>query len=837
MSMRPSSLELMAPAGDRESLFAAVSAGADAVYLGGKHFNARRSASNFDREQLQEAADLLHLHNMKIYVTVNTLIGDDELATALDYLSDLYNIGIDAVIIQDLGLIRLARKYLPDLDLHASTQMTAHNIEGARFLKEIGLKRVVLARELTKEDVAEIGNKAGIETEIFVHGALCVCYSGQCLMSSMIGGRSGNRGRCAQPCRMEYQLLQNGTTAPTHGSYLLSTKDLALATMIPELKRAGVTALKIEGRMKRPEYVYTVVRTYRKILERYDENPAGFQVDPDEIREMEESFNRGFTTGYFGNNRNAALMSFGRPNNRGVFLGRVAEYDPESRKIRIKLEADLDLGDGVEIWISKGGRGAGTIKELYLFGVPVKSAKAGSTVEFGFGTKAFPQDRIFKVFSAQLHQQTQRAIDPENQALKIPCDVVVRGMESQPMEVVYRDKAGNEGSASTVSLLEVARNKPLNEEALREHLGRLGNTLYYLDKLQINLPSGLMIPFRDLNQVRREAIAKLHQAKLAHFPRHSVRLQVLDELPSKGKQLNTLDRMPILSVWVGDLESVTAAVSAGAAIVYAGGDELTGFRWTEGRLRDAMKIAHDHGAKLVMGMPRINTESQRDLWTFYYNLIVDLSEDGIIVSDLGLLYLASHSKRPLYLNYPLNFFNSSSYYLLQNPLIEQVTVSPELTLKQISELNLPSNDARIEAVVQGPLELMISEYCPLNATGINSGRCQQVCKTDRFFLRDRLELDFPIYTDQFCRMHLLNSKDHCLYEDLPKIVKSGLAVLRLELKTCSAADVGAFTRRYQKALERIAAGGQSGDGEEVIAEFKRITGRGITKGHFFRGVE
>jgi putative protease len=831
-------MELMAPAGDRESLYAAIAAGADAVYLGGKLFNARRSAPNFDGEQLKEATDLLHLHNKKIYVTVNTLINDDELNDALAYLAELYNTGVDAVIIQDLGLIRLARKHLPGLDLHASTQMTVHNSDGARLLKELGLKRVVLARELTKEDVAEIGPKAGIETEVFVHGALCVSYSGQCLMSSMIGGRSGNRGRCAQPCRMEYRLIQNGTMVPTGGSYLLSPKDLALVTMIPELNRAGVAALKIEGRMKRPEYVYSVVRTYRKLLDRYSENPSGFRIEPEEIREMEESFNRGFTTGYFGNNRNAAVMSFARPNNRGVFLGRVSEYDPQSRKIRLKLESDLERGDGVEIWISRGGRGAGTVKELYLSGLPVQSAPAGATAEFGFGTKAFPGDRVFKVFSAQLQEQTRRAIDPDNPALKVPCDAEVCGMESQPLEVVYRDKAGNEGSARTVSLLEMARKKPLTEEALREHLGRLGNTAYYLDKLLINLPSGLMMPFSDLNQVRREAIEKLHQHKLARFPRHSVCLKDLEaELPLEENRLHRTDQTPILSVWVGDLDGVSAAVGGGAAIVYAGGDELTGFRWTEARIREAVRIAHDHGAKLVMGMPRINAESQRDLWTFYYDLICDRSEDGLIISDLGLLHLASRSKRPLYLNYTMNFFNSSSFALFQHPSIEQITVSPELTLKQIFGLTRAVKNIRLEGLIQGPLELMVSEYCPMNASGINSGRCQQVCKSDRFFLRDRLELDFPIYTDQFCRMHLFNSKDHCLYEDLPKVSQSGLSVLRLELKTASAAEVGLFTRKYYRALERIAAGEPPGDGEEAIAVFKRVTGRGITKGHYFRGVE
>jgi putative protease len=830
-------LELLAPAGDRESLAAAVAAGADAVYLGGQLYNARRSAPNFDHDGLQAAADLLHLHHKQLYVTVNTLISDSELGQALDYLGELYNLGVDAVIIQDLGLLKLARQHLPDLELHASTQMTVHNTEGALFLKGLGIKRVVLARELTRDEVAHIAGGAGIEIEVFVHGALCVCYSGQCLFSSMVGGRSGNRGRCAQPCRMEYQWLQNGQIKETAGSYLLSPKDLALVTLIPELARSGVTSLKIEGRMKRPEYVYTVVAVYRRALDRYYEAPDRFRVEPAELRELEESFNRGFTTGYFGNNRNAALMSWKRPNNRGVFLGRLQTADHATGKVRLKLAADLEVADQVEIWISRGGRGTTVIKELLQQGQTVPAAVAGAVVEFVTDSKAYPGDRVFKVFSNRLYQRTKQVLEQNNPALQLSCDVIARGQEGQALEVTYRDQAGMEVTVITKSLLEAAHHKSLTEEVLRAHLGRLGNTPYYLRQLTYELPHGLMVPLSELNQVRRTAVEQMRQQSLLPYRRQPVLVNATADLSAPTRRVSR-QRQPELSVWVGDLESVKAAAQAGAALIYVGGDELTAFRWTEDHLQAAVALAHDHGARLVMAMPRLNPEAQSDLWTYNYNLLTELAEDGIIVSDLGLLNLGLRkAERPLYLNYTLNFFNSSALRLVTNPLIKQIAVSPELTLKQIIALLPLVNGTRLEAVVHGPLELMISEYCPISSLGEDGRRCRKACKTGYFALRDRMKLDFPVYTDQFCRMHLFNSKDHCLYGDLAQLAHSGLAMLRLELKIYPADQVRLITSAYHKRLGQLAAGIIPEDGEALIVEFQKLSGRGITKGHYFRGVD
>lgn len=295
-------MELLAPAGDWDSLLAAVNNGADAVYLGGSRFSARAYAANFERDRLEEAVEFAHLRGVKIYVTVNTLIKDAEMAEALDFLHFLHQIGVDAVIIQDVGLLELVRRYLPGLPLHASTQMTVHNPAGALYLAAKGIRRIVLARELTLEEIKEIKAKSGVEVEVFVHGALCICYSGQCLLSSLIGARSGNRGRCAQPCRLEYRLLAGGKEVKVEaGRHLLSPADLMALPLLPRLQAAGVDVLKIEGRMKSPEYVATVTRVYRRALDRL---AAGqFTYSREDVLELARIFSRGFTSGYLEGNQ------------------------------------------------------------------------------------------------------------------------------------------------------------------------------------------------------------------------------------------------------------------------------------------------------------------------------------------------------------------------------------------------------------------------------------------------------------------------------------------------------------------------------------------------------
>ncbi|MBQ1919938.1 MAG: U32 family peptidase, partial [Selenomonas sp.] len=359
-------VELLAPAGSREALIAAVESGANAVYLAGSQFGARAYANNFDEDGLREAIHFAHLRDVLINVTVNTIVDDTEIPALKDYLRFLRDAGADALLVQDLGVARIAREIIPDMPLHASTQMTVHSLEGVLALQEMGFTRVVLSRELSLKEIKYICANSDVEIEVFMHGALCVCYSGQCLMSSMIGGRSGNRGRCAQPCRLPYTLVDEqgqDVLGDKAGSYLLSPRDINTIDVIPDLIGAGVASLKIEGRMKRPEYVATVVSTYRAAIDMY---LAGqdYRVDQSARDNLAQIFNRDFTTAYLVNRPGKNMMSDRRPNNRGLLIGRVTAYDWDKRLVTVKLSGRLALGDQVDFWVKVGGRVTATLSDM-----------------------------------------------------------------------------------------------------------------------------------------------------------------------------------------------------------------------------------------------------------------------------------------------------------------------------------------------------------------------------------------------------------------------------------------------------------------------------------------
>ncbi|MEG3068619.1 MAG: peptidase U32 family protein [Syntrophaceticus schinkii] len=401
--------ELLAPAGDPQALKAAVENGADAVYLGGEMFGARAYAGNFDRSALKSALEYAHARNVRIYITVNTLVDNGELGELTDYLFFLYQEGADALIIQDLGAAGLIKGLFPDFPLHASTQMTVHNAAGVKFLEDMGFQRVILAREVGLADIIEIRKKSLMELEVFVHGALCFCYSGQCLFSSMIGGRSGNRGRCAQPCRLPYHLIdeKGRELSGIPGEHPLSPKDLMLLRELPDLFIAGISSLKIEGRMKRPEYVAAVVRIYREALDRAWNDPQNYAVSSQEIHDLALVFNRGFTTGYFHGNPGRQLIGYSKPNNRGLYLGRVLRS--EKGKVAFKTRLPLEAGDEIEFWTGDGSRGL-TVEKMNFAGRKAEQVSPGSQVEISVPFHVQKGDRIFKTHDRRLAEQALKTI-------------------------------------------------------------------------------------------------------------------------------------------------------------------------------------------------------------------------------------------------------------------------------------------------------------------------------------------------------------------------------------------------------------------------------------------
>jgi putative protease len=849
--------ELLAPAGTWDSLVAAVENGADAVYLGGTLFSARASAGNFNNEEIERAVYFAHVRGVKIYVTVNILLDQQELLQAVRFLHFLQGCGVDAVIVQDLGLAGLAQKVIPELPVHASTQMTIHNLPAARLLKENGIDRVVLARELPLTEIREIVRQSGLEVEVFVHGALCVCYSGQCLMSSLIGGRSGNRGRCAQPCRLKYTLVDN-TGRPLAdpqqtGEYLLSPRDLNMSAHLPDLAGAGITALKIEGRMKRPEYVATVVRIYRRLLDRAVSG-GDFSVEPEEARQLAQIFNRDFTTGYFYNRPGREMMSWKRPNNRGVRLGRVKGFNRQSRLAEVQLESPLRVGDGIEVWVSDGGRAVGKVNRIMLGGKSVERAPAKAVVQLDINGRVFPGDRVFKTHDADLIEQARASFTSPKEAKKIPLAFTVTARLGEPLHIEVRDPVGFTGEAYTASPAAEAINRPLTFDYLKKQLDRLGNTPFALGSLDCRLEGRVMAPVSELNEARREALAQLESRRAAGAKSRAVPEEIFNSRLSQALDRNlTAGRTPdsgvFLSVTVGDLPSLRAAVKAGAKEVHFGGEQFKSKPVLSlADIYEGSETCRKSGVAFILASPRIMREQELQDFCRLLEGAPD-SLDGLLTGNMGLIRKAGEiTGAPVFADFPLHVFNHEAAIFLKKAGVKRITLSPELTLEQIRRL-VPLLPLPAEAIVHGTLPLMVSEYCaPGSLLGDTDKKGSRgtvlllpdqkdctVCRGKSCGLKDRKGVVFPVETDRQCRMHIFNSRDLCLIEDLAAIRSSGVSVLRIEAGRQGPDYVRDVVKSYQTALalplSKI---------EEATAGFKDIMQKyspaGFTKGHYYRGV-
>lgn len=486
--------ELLAPAGNREAFEAALGAGADAVYLGAGSFNARRNADNFSNDDLKAACRDAHLHGAKVYLTANTLVFPGEMDDAIAVVSSACDAGIDAAIVQDVGLASVLRRALPALELHASTQMNIRDERGVEFARKLGCTRVTLARELSVQNIAKLA-KLGMDLEVFVHGALCICQSGQCLFSSLIGGRSANRGLCAQPCRLPYKMVDDaGKKLSDEGQYLLSPRDLAGIDMLPQLIEANVASLKIEGRMKSPEYVSTVTSVYREAIDRAWLEEDLYAATREEKDELAEAFSRGFTQGYLAGERGNDMMGYKRPNNRGVAVGRVAGFS--AGKVKVSTTTEITTGDLLEFWTSKG---------RVTYTVQASDKTAGDIKFLAVKGAVSPGDRVFRVRSAALaNAAEQRTKD----GLRIPVSFEVRAVQGEPFTVRVSDLAGHSAQAQG-SIVEAARTKSITREEIIEHVGRLGATTFECTGWDIELDDGVGAGFSMLHKTRAAALEAL----------------------------------------------------------------------------------------------------------------------------------------------------------------------------------------------------------------------------------------------------------------------------------------------------------------------------------------
>ncbi len=712
-------IELLAPAGTYYAFLAAIENGADAIYLGGKLFNARANASNFSLEELEEMVKFAHLRNVKIYVTLNTLLNNAELAEALDFAYDLYNINIDAVIVQDFGLAKVLHEYIPGLELHASTQMTVYNLAGVKELQKVGFKRVVLARELSFEEIKNICDNTDVEIEIFIHGALCISYSGQCLMSSMIGDRSGNRGKCAQPCRLPYTLLKNDTEVAK--GYLLSPKDLSMLDLISSIP--NVKSLKIEGRMKSPEYVATTVKTYRKYIDKYL-NHEDFSINETDRKNIVQIFNRGgFTSAYLKKKQGSDMMCYEKPKNWGIYIGKVTSYDGK-RYIEVSNKAELNIGDGIEIWNNENTPPSTIISEIE----GNKIGRIHGNIHVG--------DKVYKTSDKNLMKAARESFS-RNFIKKSPIDMKVKIKKDEP---ICFEINGMHYNSDTIP--DIAQNKPITKEKVIEQLSKTGDTPFKVENLDLILDENLFLPISTLNDLRRNALKSYEEFVLNNVHDKVIKKPLETDFKRSSKQINNVTLcVRNLSEDYLNLKNVDT--------IYVPFKEV---------LKNKETFEKVPFKKYIM-LPTI-TKNNYDILIKKHVLEFSKICDGFVLSNIGQLEYFNGIDTDLIANYTFNIFNNYSIDYLSKLGFSKITLSPELTKEQINSLSyaIPS-----ELMVYGAQRVMTSEHCPVgNLIGKFSGSnaCSKPCiKNDKFYLKDRLGMKFEVLPDNIdCESTIYNSK-------------------------------------------------------------------------------
>ncbi|CCJ36971.1 putative protease [Methanoculleus bourgensis MS2] len=821
--------ELLAPAGSPEALAAAVAAGADAVYLAGRRFGARHYAANFSDDELRSAVGYAHLRGVRVYVTVNTLVSDAELPDVVRYLLWLYETGVDAVLVQDTGVAALAREVVPDLPLHASTQMTIHNREGVARAAREGFSRVVPARELTLPEIEDIAEVPGIGIEVFAHGALCYCYSGQCLLSSVIGGRSGNRGMCAQPCRKPYRLVtaekdeygrpRNLRAVPAEGQYLLSTRDLAVYPSLDRIARAPVASLKIEGRMRSAEYVATVVAIYRRAL---DAIAAGEAWSPsgEDMRDLALAFNRKFTEGYILGASD--IMARDRPGNRGILLGTVVGYDPGRREATVRLTGEVvpRSGDGLAFCTEDPERDVGAV----VRGTP---AVRRGMVRVGVPAPVGRDTEVFLTKSADLEA---RATKIAEHLEPLPIDVTVTwddgtpcfegvlpGRGGEPLRVLYRADLQ----------MEPARSRPLAPEEIAEQFTRTGGTPFVIRRLDLRYPGGLFTPLSALNRVRRTFLEKVEEAvAAAHRPGpdavRAARERAEAAISGLVRTGGVANRLPSVSVYTDTLEGVEAAVRGGARTVYF---EPAG-PVVPALLEEAAALCRAGGADAVWKWPSITRRAFLDAAAPLLPSLYDAGVHGVMVSGLGAADAVREAepRMRLFGAAGLNVWNHCTTRVLA-PLFLRCTASPELPAGDLARLAELTGDAPgLEVLVQGNIEAMVTEDRLAAVSG------------DRFLgLQDRRNHVFPLRCDSESRVYIANAVETCLIDHLPRIIGMGIDAVAIDARGRGPRYAGEMARLYLAGIESVGRG-DPGMLDVLKDEVKQRALGGITGGHFVRGL-
>ena len=845
--------ELLAPAGDWECARAAVENGADAIYFGLERFNARMRAKNFTVAALPKLMEFLHRRGVRGYVTFNTLVFADELAAATDYLKSIISAGVDAAIVQDVGICRLIRSLSPDFPIHTSTQMTVTSAAGVEFARQLGANLVVLARENSIKEItairaAQAAAGTALPLEVFVHGALCVAYSGQCLTSESLGGRSANRGECAQACRMPYELVSDGQTVDLGDRrYLLSPQDLSGLNVLPDLVRAGVASLKIEGRLKSAEYVANITRVYRQALDKVmteifgptptDEVGVMDAVRSESLYDLEMGFSRGLYTGWFRGIQNQELAHARFGTKRGVYLGRVARVGGD--RVTLKLEGPAKPGDGIVFDAGRpdekeeGGR-------IYY----VDPHHGETVLRFGAGDIDFSRvhvgDRVWKTNDPALDRRVRQTFEGDQIRFRRELAFDVHGHAGTPLTLIARDQEGHVAQADSSLPLAPAEKQPLTTERLIDQLGRLGGTPFKLGSLQNQLEGKVILPVSELNELRRRVVTDLEAQRatpkrwqLFPHPAGAVALNRPAAPPSAQGPLGAT--VPTIAaeliVVIRELPQLEAAWTAGARTIYCEFENPKHYRDAVAQFRQLQRRgtapienpeSKIENSSIWVAAPRVFKPGE----DWIIQQVLACEADGYLVRNYDHLQVFAGRRRRG--DFSLNVANSwTADYFINHYGLERVTASYDLNIGQLESLLQSAPGAWFDITLHQHMPMFHMEHCVFCAflsTGKDYRDCGRPCDTHRVALRDRVGAEHPLKADAGCRNTVYNSRAQTGAEYAARLITLGARSFRVEFLTENAEEVGQTVARYQQLLR-----GQV-SGAELWRELKLINQLGVTRG-------
>jgi len=822
----PSPPELLAPAGDWDCLRAAIENGADAVYFGlDAGFNARARATNFAVGDLPELMDTLHRRGLRGYATLNTLVFADELEPFGRLVEDVADAGVDAVLVQDVGVAAWIRGRRPDLPLHASTQMTLTSAETIELAERLGMSRVVLARELSIAEIAAIRRQTSMPLEVFVHGALCVAYSGQCLTSESLGGRSANRGQCAQACRLPYDLVCDGRDVNLGDrKYLLSPQDLAAYALAPELLAAGIAAFKIEGRLKTPEYVAAITGHYRRAI---DTALAGLPVEftAGEVEEMELTFSRGFSPGWLRGCDHKMLVPATSSAKRGVRLGTVATVSRD--RVAVDLVGSVKRGDGVAIDCGPTSDEAigGRVYEVFRGGLSLTGPVAAGRVELSFAHGTIDPDRItcgqavWKTDDPEVTSRLRKTFSGKGLARRQPVDLRIRVAVGEPVRVVAETALGTSCEVRSEEPARAALRHPLSTAVLREQLGRLGGTPFLLRDLEAEISGEPMLPLSVLGRLRHALVAALEAAATRRrVPEESRPVAAGSGWAAAPQRSDGAPRaaLPVLHVLVRTVAQLRRVLELGERRIHAEFADIRGYHEAVERCRSA-------AATILLATPRIQKPDELGV----FRALAKHRPDGMLVRNWAGLRFFRDVGLPVVADFSLNVANGMAAEFFLAAGCDRVTPSFDCNREQLLALVATSAAERLEVVIHQHIAMFHMEHCVFCAVlspGTDKTNCGRPCDTHAVKLRDRIGIEHPLTADVGCRNTLYNATCQSGAEVVPALIKQGVRHLRIELLDEDDRETEATLTAYRKLLAGRCTG------REVWTALKAANRVGVTRG-------